>query len=88
MKLPGGSTCSASPQSPQVTLSRPPSRKRTNDQAPTATATEQLSETAQALMQQVTKKRDGRVEHDRYKRMKLESDMWARELKMCNAHDE
>jgi len=88
MKLSGGSTRSASPQSPQVTSSRPPSRKRANDQAPTATATERLSETAQALMQQVTEKRDGRVEHDRYKRMKLESDMWARELKMRNAHDE
>jgi hypothetical protein len=88
MKLSGGSTHSASPQSPQATSSRPPSHKRANDQAPTATATEQLSETVQALMQQVTKKCDGRVKHDRYKRMKLESDMWARELKMHNAHDE
>jgi hypothetical protein len=88
MKLSGGSTHSASPQSPQVTSSCPPSHKRTNDQAPTATATEWLSETVQALMQQVTENCDGHVEHNCYKQMKLESDMWARELKMHNAHDE
>jgi hypothetical protein len=86
MKLSGASTCSASPQSSQPTSSRPPSRKRANnDQASTA---EWLSETAQALIQQVSEKRDGHVEHEHYKRMKLESDMWARELKVRNAHDE
>ncbi|KAG1855182.1 hypothetical protein DFJ58DRAFT_727621 [Suillus subalutaceus] len=46
------------------------------------------SETAQPLIQQVGEKHNGRVEHDCYKRLKLESDMWARELKVRNAHDE
>jgi len=67
MKLSGGSTRSALPQSPQVTSSHPPSHKRASDQASTATATEQLSETVHALMQQVTEKCDGHVEHDHYK---------------------
>ncbi|KAG2335706.1 hypothetical protein BDR05DRAFT_1006541 [Suillus weaverae] len=90
MKLSGASTRSTSPQSSHATSSHPPSLKRANnDQASTAATTaEQLSETAWALIQQVSEKRDGRVEHKRYKRMKLESDMWARELKVCNAHDE
>ncbi|KAG1908667.1 uncharacterized protein F5891DRAFT_1180202 [Suillus fuscotomentosus] len=89
MKLSGGTTRSTSPQSPQATLSRPPSRKRANNnQALTTAAAEWLSETAQVLIQQVGEKRDGRVKHDCYKRMKLESDMWAKELKVRNAHDE
>ncbi|KAG2337324.1 hypothetical protein BDR05DRAFT_1005138 [Suillus weaverae] len=72
MKLSGASTHSASPQSSHATSSRPPSHKRANnDQASTAATTaEQLSETSQALIQQ------------------LESDMWARKLKVRNAHDE
>ncbi|KAG2063471.1 hypothetical protein BDR04DRAFT_1163660 [Suillus decipiens] len=89
MKLSGGSTHSAPPQSPQVTLSHPPSRKHANnDQASTVAATEQLSETVQVLIQQVSEKHDGHVKHDHYKQLKLESDMWARELKVCNAHNE
>ncbi|KAG1728138.1 hypothetical protein EDD22DRAFT_853307 [Suillus occidentalis] len=86
LQLSGASTRSASPQSSQPTSSCPPSRKRANNnQASTA---ERLSETAQVLIQQVSEKCDGCVEHKCYKRMKLESDMWARELKVRNAHDE
>ncbi|KAG2048439.1 hypothetical protein BDR06DRAFT_1013004 [Suillus hirtellus] len=74
MKLSGGTTRSASPQSPQATLFHPPSHKCTNNnQASTTAAAEQLSETAQVLIQQVGKKCDGCVEYDHYKRMKLET---------------
>ncbi|KAG1835389.1 hypothetical protein DFJ58DRAFT_735543 [Suillus subalutaceus] len=89
MKLSGGSTRSASPQSSQVTFISS-SITQTCQQRSSfhCCCCERLSETAQALIQQVGEKRDGRVEHDRYKRLKLESDMWARELKVRNAHNE
>lgn len=61
MKLSGTSAHSGSPQS-----SRPPSRKRTNDNQ-TSIATEHLSETADALIQSISEKHDSHAEHDCYK---------------------
>ncbi|KAG0693685.1 hypothetical protein DFH29DRAFT_881266 [Suillus ampliporus] len=85
MELSGASTRSGSPQSPPVT--RPPSRKRTNDNQ-TSISTEQLSDTAQALIQSISEKRDDRAEHDHIKRMKMDYNIWSKDLKVHNAQSE
>jgi hypothetical protein len=47
-----------------------------------------MSQTAESLMLHLDSKREGRAEHERFKRMKLESEVWARDLKVCSARDE
>jgi hypothetical protein len=39
-------------------------------------------------MTHLNSKREDRVEHERYKRMKLETEIWARDLKARSARDE
>ncbi|KAG2136464.1 hypothetical protein DEU56DRAFT_756364 [Suillus clintonianus] len=85
MKLSGPSTRSGSPQSPPVTC--PPSRKCTNNNQ-TSIATEQLSDTAQVLIQSISEKRGDCAENDCLKRMKIDYNIWSRDVKVCNAHSE
>jgi hypothetical protein len=82
MKLSGMSPQSRSPQS-----SHPPSCKCAND-SQTSIATDHLSDTVGVLIQSIAEKHDSCAEHDCYKRMKLESDIWSRDLKVQNAKDE
>ena len=89
---------SSSPPSSQAgaSASRPPSttsRKRSNDttinqSSSPAIQVGQLSDTATLMMQQLNEKRDIRAEHDRFKRMKLESEIYTRDLKARTARDE
>ena len=88
---------SSSPSSQASALaSRPPSTtscKRSNDttinqSSSPAIQVGQLSDTATLIMQQLNEKRDLRAEQDRYKRMKLESDIYTRDLKARTARDE
>ncbi|KAG1848346.1 hypothetical protein C8R48DRAFT_778855 [Suillus tomentosus] len=71
-------TQSASPQS-----SRPPSSSRkcpggsTLDQ--TSAAADRMSQTTDSLMTHLNSKHEDCVEHEHYKRMKLETEIWARD---------
>jgi hypothetical protein len=47
-----------------------------------------MAQTAQSLMLHLDSKREGRAEHEHFKRMKLESEIWARDLRAHSAHDE
>ncbi|KAG2047599.1 hypothetical protein BDR06DRAFT_1029586 [Suillus hirtellus] len=80
-------TQSASPQS-----SRPPSSSHkcpggsTLDQ--TSAAADRMSQMADSIMTHLNNKREDRVEHEHYKRMKLETEIWACDLKARSARDE
>jgi len=86
----GARTGTTSPN-PAGTSSRPSStsRKRPNDISGQATATlEQLSLTTSSMMQQLSEKRDDRAEQNSYKRARLESEVWAKDLRARSAREE
>ncbi|KAG1840990.1 hypothetical protein F4604DRAFT_1939718 [Suillus subluteus] len=47
-----------------------------------------MSQTADSLMKHLESKREGRAEQESYKRMKLQGNIWARDLKARSARDE
>ncbi|KAG1730460.1 hypothetical protein EDB19DRAFT_2011364 [Suillus lakei] len=54
----------------------------------TSAAAEMMSQTTESLILHLDNKCEGRIEQEHYKCMKLESDIWAHDLKVCSACDE
>ena len=74
---------------PSSTTSRKHSNDTTiNQSLSPAIQVGQLSDMATLIMQQLNEKRDLHAEQDCYKQMKLESDIYTRDLKARTAHDE